>query len=126
VLAKEKYGIRERHIHELDAHFIPFSAQTRMSGVDLGDGRQIRKGAANAIEEYVNKLGGLFPEDLKASIDSISKSGGTPLVVAEHNHVLGVIQLKDIIKGGINERFAVENYVQMIKFYRQLIINSQS
>jgi len=106
VLAKEKYGIRERHIHELDAHFIPFSAQTRMSGVDLGDGRQIRKGAANAIEEYANKLGGLFPEDLKAAIDSISKSGGTPLVVAEHNHVLGVIQLKDIIKGGIKERFA--------------------
>jgi len=106
VLAKEKYGIRERHIHELDAHFIPFSAQTRMSGVDLGDGRQIRKGAANAIEEYVNILGGLFPEDLKVSIDSISKSGGTPLVVAEHNHVLGVIQLKDIIKGGIKERFA--------------------
>ncbi len=106
VLAKEKYGIRERHIHELDAHFIPFSAQTRMSGVDLGDGRQIRKGAANAIEEYVKKLGGLFPEDLKVSIDSISKSGGTPLVVAEHNHVLGVIQLKDIIKGGIKERFA--------------------
>jgi len=106
VLAKEKYGIRERHIHELDAHFIPFSAQTRMSGVDLGDGRQIRKGAANAIEEYVNMLGGLFPEDLKVSIDSISKSGGTPLVVAEHNHVLGVIQLKDIIKGGIKERFA--------------------
>jgi len=106
VLAKEKYGIRERHIHELDAHFIPFSAQTRMSGVDLGDGRQIRKGAANAIEEYVNKLGGLFPDDLKASIDSISKSGGTPLVVAEHKHVFGVIQLKDIIKGGIKERFA--------------------
>ena len=106
VLAKEKYGIRERQIHELDAHFIPFSAQTRMSGVDLGDGRQIRKGAANAIEEYVNKLGGLFPEDLKISIDSISKSGGTPLVVAEHNHVFGVIQLKDIIKGGIKERFA--------------------
>ena len=106
VLAKEKYGIRERHIHELDAHFIPFSAQTRMSGVDLGDGRQIRKGAANAIEEYVNKLGGLFPEDLKVSIDSISKSGGTPLVVTEHKHVFGVIQLKDIIKGGIKERFA--------------------
>jgi K+-transporting ATPase ATPase B chain len=106
VLAKEKYGIRERQIHELSAHFIPFSAQTRMSGVDLGDGRQIRKGAANAIEEYVNRLGGLFPEDLRVSIDSISKSGGTPLVVAEHNHVLGVIQLKDIIKGGIKERFA--------------------
>ncbi len=106
VLAKEKYGIRERHIHELNAHFIPFSAQTRMSGVNLGDGRQIRKGAVDAIEDYVKKLNGSFPEDLKASIDSISKSGGTPLVVAEHNNVLGVIQLKDIIKGGIKERFA--------------------
>ncbi len=106
VLAKEKYSIRERHIHELNAHFIPFSAQTRMSGVNLGDGRQIRKGAVDAIEDYVKKLNGLFPEDLKVSIDSISKSGGTPLVVAEHNHVLGVIQLKDIIKGGIKERFA--------------------
>lgn len=106
VLAKEKYGIRERQIHELDAHFIPFSAQTRMSGVDLGDGRQIRKGAVDAIEDYVKGLNGLFPEDLKASINSISKSGGTPLVVAEHNNILGVIQLKDIVKGGIKERFA--------------------
>jgi len=106
VLAKEKYGIRERQIHELNAHFIPFSAQTRMSGVDLGDGRQIRKGAVDAIENYVKSLGGLFPEDLKSSIDSISKSGGTPLVVAEQTKVLGVIQLKDIIKGGIKERFA--------------------
>jgi K+-transporting ATPase ATPase B chain len=106
VLAKEKYGIRERHLNELKAHFIPFSAQTRMSGVDLGDGRQIRKGAVDAIEDYVKKLNGLFPEDLKVSIDSISKSGGTPLVVTEHNNVLGVIQLKDIIKGGIKERFA--------------------
>ena len=106
VLAKEKYDIRERHIQELNAHFIPFSAQTRMSGVDLGDGRQIRKGAVDAIEDYVKKLNGLFPENLKISIDSISKSGGTPLVVAEHNNVLGVIQLKDIIKGGIKERFA--------------------
>ena len=106
VLAKQKYGIRERQIHELDAKFIPFSAQTRMSGVDLGDGRQIRKGAADAIEGYVKNLGGTFPEDLKTSIQLISKSGGTPLVVAEHKKVLGVIQLKDIIKGGIKERFA--------------------
>jgi K+-transporting ATPase ATPase B chain len=106
VLAKEKYGIRERHIHELEARFIPFTAQTRMSGVDLGDGRQIRKGAADAIEDYVKQLGGLFPEELKSSIQSISKSGGTPLVVAEHKRVLGVIQLKDIVKGGIKERFA--------------------
>ena len=106
VLAKEKYGIRERHIHELNAKFIPFTAQTRMSGVDLGDGRQIRKGAVDAIEDYVKKLGGTFPEDLKSTIESISKSGGTPLVVAEHNNVLGVIHLKDIVKGGIKERFA--------------------
>ena len=106
ILAKEKYNIRERHIHELEAKFIPFTAQTRMSGVDLGDGRQIRKGSADAIEGYVRKLGGLFPEDLKLNIQNISKTGGTPLVVAEHKNVLGVIQLKDIVKGGIRERFA--------------------
>ncbi|MFA5167295.1 MAG: potassium-transporting ATPase subunit KdpB [Candidatus Omnitrophota bacterium] len=105
VLAKEKYGIRERRIHEIGARFIPFTAQTRMSGVDLGDGREIRKGSADAIEAYVQKLGGAFPHDLRANIDSISKGGGTPLVVAEHSHVLGVIQLKDIVKGGIKERF---------------------
>jgi len=106
ILAKEKYNIRERHIHELEAKFIPFTAQTRMSGVDLGDGRQIRKGSADAIEGYVKKLGGLFPEDLKSNIQTIAKAGGTPLVVAEHKNVLGVIQLKDIVKGGIRERFA--------------------
>ncbi|MFA6282437.1 MAG: potassium-transporting ATPase subunit KdpB [Candidatus Omnitrophota bacterium] len=106
ILAKEKYNIRERQIHELNAKFIPFSAQTRMSGVDLGDGRQIRKGAVDAIEEYVKKLGGSFPESLKTAIVSISKSGGTPLVVAEHKQVLGAIHLKDIVKGGIKERFA--------------------
>ena len=106
VLAKEKYNIRERQIHELNARFIPFSAQTRMSGVDLGDGRQIRKGAVDVIENYVNSLGGSFPDDLKISIASISKSGGTPLVVAEHKNVFGVIHLKDIVKGGIKERFA--------------------
>ncbi|HRZ87006.1 MAG TPA: potassium-transporting ATPase subunit KdpB, partial [bacterium] len=106
VLAKEKYGIRARQIHEIDAHFVPFTAQTRMSGVNLGDGRQIRKGAVDAIEEYVRGLGGSLPEDLKKSVDSIAKSGGTPLVVAEHKRVLGVIQLKDIVKGGIKERFA--------------------
>jgi K+-transporting ATPase ATPase B chain len=106
VLAKEKYGIRGRHINELNAKFIPFTAQTRMSGVDLGDGKEIRKGATDAIEEYVKKFGGSFPEELKTNIDSISKSGGTPLVVAEHKNVLGVIQLKDIVKGGIKERFA--------------------
>jgi K+-transporting ATPase ATPase B chain len=106
VLAKEKYGIRERNIHELGAHFIPFTAQTRMSGVNLGDGREIRKGSSDAIEAYVRELGGAFPDDLRANVDSISKGGGTPLVVAEHNRVLGAIQLKDIVKGGIKERFA--------------------
>lgn len=106
ILAKEKYGIRERKIHELQAKFIPFTAQTRMSGVDLGDGRQIRKGAVDAIEQYVTNLGGSFPEGLRTTIDSISKSGGTPLVVAEHKNVLGAVLLKDVVKGGIKERFA--------------------
>jgi potassium-transporting ATPase ATP-binding subunit len=106
VLAKEKYGMRGRQIHELEAKFIPFTAQTRMSGVDMGDGREIRKGSADAIEAYVKKLGGNFPEDLKTTIQAIAKDGGTPLVVAEHKNVLGVIQLKDIVKGGIKERFA--------------------
>ena len=79
ILAKEKYGIRERQIHELEAKFIPFTAQTRMSGVDLGDGRQIRKGSVDAIEEYIKKLGGLFPEDLKFSIEShIQKRRNAP------------------------------------------------
>ncbi|MDD5226788.1 MAG: potassium-transporting ATPase subunit KdpB, partial [Candidatus Omnitrophica bacterium] len=106
VLAKEKYGIRERKIHDIGAHFIPFTAQTRMSGVSLGDGREIRKGSSDAIETYVKGLGGAFPDDLRSNIDAISKGGGTPLVVAEHSRVLGVIQLKDIVKGGIKERFA--------------------
>ena len=106
ILAKEKYGIRERQIHELGATFTPFTAQTRMSGVNLGDGREIRKGSSDAIETYVRKSGGSFPADLRANIDSISKGGGTPLVVANHSRVLGVIQLKDIVKGGIKERFA--------------------
>lgn len=105
VLAKAKYGIRERQVHELGATFVPFTAQTRMSGVNLADGRTIRKGAADAIEGYVQKFGGSFPKDLKENIETIAKNGGTPLVVADHQKVLGVIQLKDIVKGGIKERF---------------------
>ncbi len=105
VLAKEKYGIRERQIHDLGATFIPFTAQTRMSGVNLADGREIRKGAVDAIEAYVQKQGGKFPEKLRLAIESIAKAGGTPLVVTDHTHVLGVVQLKDIVKGGIKERF---------------------
>jgi K+-transporting ATPase ATPase B chain len=105
VLAKEKYEIRERDIHSLGAEFVPFTAQTRMSGVNL-DSRQIRKGAADAVEKYVQSQGGTFPPDTRSIIDDIAKQGATPLVVAEGRKVLGVIQLKDIVKGGIKERFA--------------------
>ncbi len=104
VLAKEQYGLRERDIRALDAHFVPFTAQTRMSGVNLGT-REIRKGAASAIEDYVNAKGGRFPDELRRRVDEISMAGGTPLVVAEGAKALGVIQLKDIVKGGIKERF---------------------
>jgi K+-transporting ATPase ATPase B chain len=105
ILAKEKYGIRGRNIHELAAKFVPFTAQTRMSGVDFGDGRQIRKGAADAIEAYVKNHNIAFPQDVRGSVEMVAKSGGTPLVVTEHNRVLGVVELKDIVKGGIKERF---------------------
>jgi K+-transporting ATPase ATPase B chain len=105
VLAKEEHGLRERELHALDAHFVPFTAQTRMSGVDLGD-RQIRKGAAAAIEEFVQTQGGHFPEELRRAVEQIAMGGGTPLVVADGSRALGVIQLKDIVKGGIKERFA--------------------
>jgi potassium-transporting ATPase ATP-binding subunit len=105
VLAKEKYRIRERDIQKLGATFVPFTAQTRMSGVNL-DGRQIRKGAVDAVEARVRGLGGELPADIRAIVDRIAKEGATPLVVAEGARVLGVIQLKDVIKGGIRERFA--------------------
>ncbi len=105
VLAKEKYSIRERDIQAMGAKFVAFSAQTRMSGVDL-NGREVRKGAADAIEGYVNRLGGSVPAGVQTVVDTIAKAGGTPLVVAEGQKVLGVIQLKDIVKGGIRERFA--------------------
>ncbi len=105
VLAKDKYGLRGRDITQMGATFIPFTAQTRMSGVDL-PGRAIRKGSADAIEQYVKELGGSFPTTLRTAVDGISKQGGTPLVVAEGSKALGVIQLKDIVKGGIKERFA--------------------
>jgi K+-transporting ATPase ATPase B chain len=105
VLAKEKYSIRERDIAALKASFVPFTAQTRMSGVDM-DGREIRKGAADAVEKYVQSNGGQFPDDVKTTVSTIAKQGATPLVVAEGKKVLGVVQLKDIVKGGIKERFA--------------------
>jgi K+-transporting ATPase ATPase B chain len=105
VLAKEKYGLRERHIHEIGAVFVPFSAHTRMSGVNLDD-REIRKGAADALEAFVQAKGGAFPPQVRSAVDDISKKGGTPLVVAEDARVLGIVHLKDIVKGGIKERFA--------------------
>ncbi len=105
VLAKERFQIRERDVHALGAHFLPFTARTRMSGVDL-DGRQIRKGAADAIEAHVTALGGRFPARVRESVEAIARQGGTPLAVAEGARVLGVIHLKDIVKGGIKERFA--------------------
>src|SRR5262244_2553656 len=104
VLAKEKYGLRGRDVTEIGARFIPFSAETRMSGCDL-DGRKIRKGAADAIASYVHELGGTVSSQVEGVTHGISDSGGTPLVVAEGNKVLGVIHLKDVVKGGISERF---------------------
>jgi potassium-transporting ATPase ATP-binding subunit len=104
VLAKEKFGLRERDVQALGAHFVPFTAQTRMSGVDL-DSRKIRKGAADAVEAWVKSSGGSLPADVHSAVEGIARQGGTPLVVAEGARVLGAIQLKDIVKGGIKERF---------------------
>ena len=104
VLAKEKYGLRARDIHELKATFVPFSAESRMSGVNL-DGREIRKGSSEAIETYVEKAGGVFSPAVREAVTAIAVQGGTPLVVAEGARVLGTIHLKDIVKGGIKERF---------------------
>ncbi len=103
VLAKERYGLRGRQL--ADATFVPFTAQTRMSGVDL-DHREIRKGAADAVARYLKGKGRQLPIEVQATVDRIARSGGTPLVVAENSRALGVIHLKDIVKGGINERFA--------------------
>jgi K+-transporting ATPase ATPase B chain len=102
VLAKEKYNLRGRDIVSHHMHFIPFSAQTRMSGVNF-EGREIRKGAAEAIEKLIGDGGA--PKELRETVERIAKSGGTPLVVADKNRALGVIHLKDIVKGGMKERF---------------------
>jgi len=111
VLAKEKYGLRGRELSPQQATFVPFAAQTRMSGVDLtpqgGAGlREIRKGAGASIEQWVVSKGGTVPKELAVIVERIARAGGTPLVVAEGRHALGVIHLKDIVKGGIRERFA--------------------
>jgi K+-transporting ATPase ATPase B chain len=104
VLAKEKYGLRGRELASHEATFIAFTAQTRMSGVDF-DGREIRKGAADAIEKYLSSFGKVAPNELGTIVEDISRAGGTPLVVAEDKVALGVIHLKDIVKGGMIERF---------------------
>jgi len=105
VLAKQRFNLRERDIHALGATFVPFSAHTRMSGVNF-EGRQIRKGAMDAIRKHVEADGGSFPNEALQAADDVSRRGSTPLVVAEGTRVLGVIELKDIVKGGIKERFA--------------------
>lgn len=111
ILAKKQFKLRAEKLEARLSHFIPFSAQTRMSGVDILDKqgsitRSIRKGAVDAIKTHIEKLGGTFPGDLNSVIESISNQGGTPLVVSDGNRVMGAIYLKDIIKGGIKERFA--------------------
>ena len=105
VLAKDQYGIRGRDIESLGAQFIPFSAQTRMSGVNI-EGRELRKGASDSVERLVTAGGGTMAVEVKNDVEKIAKDGGTPLVVAEGNKILGTIYLKDIIKGGMKERFA--------------------
>src|SRR3989449_4787333 len=104
VLAKERFALRGRELASQEAVFIPFTAQTRMSGVNL-DGREIRKGAVDAIAKYLNQYGTVLPKEIQASVETIARSGGTPLVVAENRRALGVIHLKDIVKGGMHERF---------------------
>jgi potassium-transporting ATPase ATP-binding subunit len=105
VLAKQQHGIRGRDIQTLGAQFITFSAQTRMSGVDFEGGR-IRKGAADAVERWLKEQGGTLPPEVQRAVESVARQGATPLVVAENARALGVVELKDIVKGGIRERFA--------------------
>ena len=104
VLAKQAYNIRGREVAEHEAQFIPFTAQTRMSGVDL-DGRMIRKGATDSVVEFCQEHGGSVPGELVTIANRISRSGGTPLVVADRGRALGVVHLKDVVKGGMRERF---------------------
>ena len=104
VLAKQRFNLRERNLAELKATFVPFSAVTRMSGVNL-DGREVRKGAALAIRRYIEEQGFTFPPQVSRTVDEVARKGSTPLVVSDGGRVLGVVELKDIVKGGIKERF---------------------
>ncbi|RBA23539.1 K+-transporting ATPase ATPase B chain [Herminiimonas fonticola] len=105
ILAKQKYNMRERDIAALNAHFVHFSAQTRMSGVDMGE-RIIRKGSVDAVKKHIELLGRPFPVEVSNMVDDVSRRGSTPLVVVDDGRVMGVVELKDIVKGGIKERFA--------------------
>jgi K+-transporting ATPase ATPase B chain len=104
VLAKEKYNLRGRDLARLNAEFVPFSATTRMSGIEV-EGRSIRKGAVDAIGQYLEQFGSKMAPEVRSAVETVAKSGGTPLVVAENGQVLGVIHLKDVVKGGMRERF---------------------
>lgn len=109
VLAKQRFSLRAEKLDPHHAQFVPFTAQTRMSGVDIqneGQTRVLRKGASDSVQKHIESLGGSYPAEVKAAVENIARQGGTPLVVAENNRVLGVIYLKDIVKGGIRERFA--------------------
>ena len=110
VLAKEKFGLRAREMNELHATFVPFTAQSRMSGIDLhatdtDPTSRVRKGAAESVRAFVESAGGIFPQPVTKTVDEISNRGGTPLVVASERTTLGTIELKDVVKGGIKERF---------------------
>ena len=105
VLAKERYGMRARDMAALNAHFVPFTAQTRMSGVDI-EGRSIRKGAVDSVITMIGAAGTPAERELRAAADRVARSGGTPLAVAEDRRLLGIVHLKDVVKGGIRERFA--------------------
>jgi K+-transporting ATPase ATPase B chain len=104
VLAKQRFRLRERDLASLHATFVPFSAHTRMSGVDIGE-RQVRKGAADAVRRQVERLGQVFPRAVQTAVDEVARRGSTPLLVSDGPRVLGIIELKDIVKGGIRERF---------------------
>jgi K+-transporting ATPase ATPase B chain len=105
VLAKQKFNIREREMASLNAVFVPFTAQTRMSGIDIGE-RAVRKGAADTVRRYAESLGQPYPGEVARAVDDVSRRGSTPLVVVDAGRVMGVVELKDIVKGGIKERFA--------------------
>ncbi len=105
ILAKQRFNIRERDLADLQAHFVPFSANTRMSGANLGE-REVRKGAADTVKKHVEALGHPYPPEVARAVDEVARRGSTPLVVIDGARVMGVVELKDIVKGGIKERFA--------------------